>query len=109
MHKVNQMVFRLKNYKKAKKDVYADIIEQIKCLINNGEVCVIFKDDATNSIALDFMSTEENSSDPLPYYLTKDEAMVVEDYIKEKEATQLEEQLMDDLVEHASNPEDRRA
>lgn len=109
MHKVNQIVFKLKDYKQSKKDVYKDIIKQIELLINNGDACVIFKDNDTDSIALDFMNVEDNSSDPVPYYLTKDEAMVVEDYIMEKEAALAERQTLEELLEDKGTNKDRRA
>lgn len=92
MNKVNSIIFYGTDFKTEDKLLEA-VNKQINLLLKSGNVCVVVKSSAKDAVCINYTSGDIFKGEPIPYFLTLDEASYVIPYHLKKEIDKKEEEL----------------
>lgn len=93
MNIVNRILFTKERFGD---ELYIKVAQQVKILIEAGNLCTIFSpDDNPDVVIIEHVSANPLSLQPYPYYLFPDEANYVSIYIAKKNLKQYESEALD--------------
>ena len=93
MNNVNKILFTKERFGD---ELYIKVSQQIKILIEAGNICTVFSpDDNSDVVIIEHVSANSLSLQPYPYYLFPDEANYVSIYIAKKNLKQYESEALD--------------
>lgn len=92
MNKVNSIIFYGTDFKTEDK-LFEAVNNQINLLLKSGNICVVVKSSSKDMICINYTSGDIFKGEPIPYFLTLDEASYIIPYHLKKEISKKEEEL----------------